>query len=121
MAGNTMTADQALQKLKEEWFQHIKNEVGNDRFESRLTDVEGTKDPVQFQATLTPYSTVKEAIERRKKEAGRHGIYYEQTKELVSEGQCWAFVWQNMLSGGWLAYVDAQTGKVVAIIGLVEG
>lgn len=117
-----MTARQALQKLAAEWNDHIKSEVGgNSNFEERLTNAQKTVNPVYYNTALVPCEQGIKLLKRQKSEFGKQGVLYERTKGFPSKGKCWALTWPNMLSGGYVAYVDAHTGEVIAIVVLLEG
>lgn len=117
-----MTARQALDKLASEWNSHIKKETGGiSDFDMRLAAVQTNSTSYHFYSELVPCSQGMKLFARQKSEFGKQAILYERSKGFPSAGKCWALTWPNMLSGGYVAYVDARSGEVLAIIVLLEG
>jgi len=141
-----ITAEYALQELKRIWsneiklnlsdkFKDVEGELGSklserlklfgDKFESRMDNAEWERERNWYtERKIVCDEVLKKELQEYEQEAlkrGFLGMLYSDYDQFPLKGECWRLEWQNLLQGGFVAYIDVVTGKILAIEILIEG
>jgi hypothetical protein len=124
-ATKSITEKEALDALRQAWDRTIRQEVqanGDDvkSFEYRLRGTEDELKLGSFTAEQKPFPDTLGLIRKEHGPSPAHFLYGGLNR-FPAKGICWILTWENQLSGGYVAYVDAMTAEVIAIEVLIEG
>ena len=115
----TLTAAQALMQLRQTWSTKIKKGNGPNSFDMRLADTEEEMKLNHYHAEILRTAKVLKQLERA--DGKPTNFFYGSLAAFPKKGSCWVLTWENLLRGGFVAYLDAVTGEVYAIQVLQEG
>ncbi len=143
---SAITAENALKELKKAWFDEIKLKlpgelkdveenirsrvaerliIFSESFEKRLNNTEWEKKSNWYRERLiTCDENLKKELQKNEQEQLKRGfprMLYSDYDQFPVNGKCWILEWHNLMQGGFTAYIDLITGKVLAIEIIVEG
>lgn len=116
-ASGTLTQEEAFARLSEQ----VKgfNEKGG--FMVRFKSTEYEAKVGSFVAELVTCDSIESFSEDELTFLGDELVTSGSEQAIHQAKMCWVFRWENMLAGGYYAYVDAYTGDLLAIRQLIEG
>ena len=141
-----ITAEYAFKELKRVWANEIKLKLSDkykdfeeeqrnrlserlilfgNRFESRMDNTEWERERNWYtERKIACAEDLKKELQKYEQEVlkrGFPGMLYSDYDQFPIKGECWELEWHNLMAGGFIAYIDATTGKVLAIKILIEG
>ncbi len=141
-----ITAEYALKELKRVWsgdiklklpdkFRDIEGEQGKrlsegiilfgKSFESRMNNTEWERERNWYtERKISCDADLKKELQEYEQEVlkrGFPGMLYSDYDQFPVKGECWELEWRNLMQGGFVAYIDVSTGKILAIKILIEG
>jgi len=141
-----ITAEYALKELKKVWSNEIKLKLSDkfkdveeeqrsrlserlilfgNRFEARMDNTEWERESNWYtERKIACNEDLKKELQEYEQEVlkrGFPGMLYSDYDQFPLKDECWELEWNNLMHGGFVAYIDITTGKVLAIKILIEG
>lgn len=141
-----ITAEYALKELKKAWSNEIKLKLSEklknveeehrnklserlilfgNRFEARMNNTEWEKERNWYtERKIACDEDLKKELQEYEQEVlkrGFPGMLYSDYDKFSVKSECWELEWHNLMQGGFVAYIDLTTRKVLAIKILIEG